>query len=97
MNTPQHSHNDIGFFNSIRRVYGIEPTKLLKNWIKFKSRLSKVYNSNRFLLRCKSNGFIPSHLINYHRDLKFNNYTFVKKYNLLTINYHIDILNLFKI
>lgn len=86
--------NNIGFFNNIRKSYGNLPVKLMKRWINISKRLARLKNRNRYLLRCKSSGFLPSHLINLKTELSFDNLSSNKIFNNNTFKYKISALNI---
>lgn len=84
----------MGFFEEVKTLYGPTATITMKKWIKNNLRLIRLRNHNRFLLRCKSSGFLPSHLINTNNHLFFKNFSTYKKFNNLNFNFKISILNL---
>lgn len=47
--------------------------RLFHTYMKIKKTLSKLSNQNGFLLRCRSQGYLPAHIINSQPHINFSN------------------------
>lgn len=54
----------MGFYQTILQQYGAEVVRLLKQWATLNNKLASLRNRKIFLLACRSQGLIPTHIKN---------------------------------
>lgn len=100
----------MGFYNDIRNTHGVAAMKHFKRWARANSRLASLHNRRIFLLRCRSVGVKPKHLINNIKGIyqlltdstgsirnKIHNFNIRLENNLLNFEVSITIENIVKI
>lgn len=56
-------HQDIGFYKTAKEKYGEPVCGMLKNWANCNRKLAARHNDRIFMLKCRSNNVVPSHII----------------------------------
>lgn len=60
----------MGFYQDIHRLFGYETMVNLKKWANINIKLAAVRNRKIFLLQCRRQGTIPTHIINNTRNIE---------------------------
>lgn len=82
------------FYNILRTNYGDSVVKDLQCWLKEKKASARYCNQNRFLLRCRSRGLLPPHVINMKPSIIFKNKFSKHIFGKELFNFKIKLLNL---
>lgn len=88
----------MGFYQTIKQQYGAESVKLLKQWASINIKLSRCRNRKIFLLSCRKEGIIPTHIINNTKNtqltLEYHDNQLSHQITEFTVKLQIKMLNL---
>ena len=59
----------MGFYQTILQQYGADSVQLLKKWAKLNNKMASLKNRKLFLITCRSQGIVPTHIRNNTKHL----------------------------
>lgn len=89
----------MGFYHDIKLKYGVDTTKLMKQWASLNDRMARFTNRRTFLLRCRTSGIIPRHIHDGLKNIQTllyagNNTNLTKKVDNLTMKVYKQVLSM---